>query len=117
VIAHKNNSNQKHDLGTQNSQRFHGLEARATDIPKFDLAEEIMAEQRKISATRRKRAKPPTLQEPKKAESVSRGPKVEPISHTIEQPSVLLLEQEEIIAQIVARDIKRLLQGEGRNGS
>jgi len=89
----------------------------SADIPKFDLAEEIMAQQRKISAKRRKRAKPASPQEPKKAEFVSRGKEFEPISHTIGQTSDVPFDQEQIIAEIVARDINRLLQSEGRNRS
>jgi len=95
--------NQRPKAGTQRS---------STDIPKFDLADEIMAEQRRISATKRKRAKPATRQEPKKAEFVSQGPQVQPISHTVEPPSDVPFDQEQIIAEIVARDIKRMLAGD-----
>jgi len=94
-----------------------GTQRGSTDIPKFDLAEQIMAAQRKISAKKRKRAKPAIPQEPKKAESVSPGPKVEPIGYTIGPQDGVPFEQEQIIAEIVARDIKRMLAGEGRNRS
>jgi len=100
--------NQRPKAGTQHRG--------STDIPKFDLAEEIMAQQRKISAKRRKRAKPLTSQERKKAEFVSRE-QVEPIGHTVEPAGDVPFEQEQIIAEIVARDINRLLQSEGRNRS
>ena len=71
------------------------------DIPKFDLAEQILAEQRKLSSVRRKgpgkRAKAPT---PKKVHPVAR----------IVEPSPMLPEQERIIAEIVARDIENLVK-------
>ena len=71
------------------------------DIPKFDLAEQILAEQRKLSAVRRKgptkRAKAPA---PKK---------VHPVAHIVEPPPILS-EQEHIIAEIVARDIENLVK-------
>ena len=101
----------------KNQQPKPGNQRPSSDIPKFDLAEEIMAEQRKISATKRKRAKPATPQEPKKAEFVSREPEFEATGHTIEQQGDVPFDQEQIIAEIVARDIKRLLQGESRNRS
>ena len=63
------------------------------EIPSFDLAEEIMAEQRKITAIRRK----------------APGKKTEAQPVDIEQP---LSEQEKIIAEIVARDIERLCRGD-----
>ena len=73
-----------------------------TEIPKFDLAEQILAEQRKIAAVRRKgpgkRTKAPTPQ------------KVKPSIHPIEQLSICD-EQEQIIAEIVARDIENLVKG------
>ena len=101
--------NQRPKAGTQHRG--------STDIPKFDLAKEIMVQQRRISAAKRKRAKPASPQEPKKAEFVSQGPEVRPISHTIGQTSDVPFDQEQIIAEIVARDINRLLQSEGRNRS
>lgn len=64
-----------------------------SEIPSFDLAEEIMAEQRKITAIRRK----------------APGKKTEAQPVDIEQP---LSEQEKIIAEIVARDIERLCRGD-----
>jgi hypothetical protein len=71
------------------------------EIPKFDLAEQILAEQRKIAAVRRKgpgkRAKAPKPQTVKA-----------PI-HPVERPSICV-EQERIIAEIVARDIENLIK-------
>lgn len=116
-MAGKNNKNEQQDPGIQNSE--FQIQRPSSDIPKFDLAEEIMAEQRKISATRRKRAKIPSSRKRKKSGTVGTEPYTQPISHTIGQPRPALggAEQEEIIAQIVARDITKLLQGESRNTS
>lgn len=75
-----------------------------TEIPRFDLAEKIMAEQRKISAIRRKAPG-------QKAEAERSQLQAEPVGYTIEQPTPEQLEQNQIIAEIVARDIKRLCQG------
>ena len=73
------------------------------DIPKFDLAEQIMAEHRKITAVRRKgpgkMASPPKKQHP--AESVTRNV----------VPGPILSGSEQIIAEIVARDIENLCMG------
>jgi len=74
------------------------------EIPRFDLAEEIMAEQRKITAIRRKAPG-------EKTGAKGQEPVVESIGYTIRQPTSPLSEQEEIIAEIVARDIERLRQG------
>jgi hypothetical protein len=75
------------------------------EIPTFDLAEEIMAEQRRLTAIRRKapgqknEAQRPELQ-------------AQPVDHTKGQP---LSEQEKIIAEIVAKDIERLYRGDYSN--
>ncbi len=73
------------------------------EIPKFDLAEQIMAEQRKNTAIRRKgpgkMAKPPKKQHP--AESITRN---------FMQRQVLS-GPGQIIAEIVARDIEKLCAG------
>jgi hypothetical protein len=65
-------------------------------IPKFDLAEEIMAQQRKITALRRK--SPAVIS-------------TRSIGHAGKQPIETPLAQEQIIAEIVARDIERLCKG------
>jgi hypothetical protein len=75
------------------------------EIPSFDLAEEIMAEQRKITAIRRK------------APGVKTGvqrlkPEVQSADHIIEEPKPALSEQEKIIAEIVAKDLERLCRGD-----
>ena len=70
------------------------------DIPKFDLAKQIMAEHRKITAVRRKgpakNAKPPKKKHP--AELIARKVMLGPIVSGPEQ----------VIAEIVARDIENL---------
>jgi hypothetical protein len=123
-MAGENNNNRQRNPGRPNSE--FGIQQPSTDIPKFDLAEEIMAEQRKITATRRKspsaaaswhglpaREDTAKMAVPRSAS----GQQIEPISDAIEQPGDVPFDQEQIIAEIVARDIKRLLQGESRNRS
>jgi hypothetical protein len=77
------------------------------EIPKFDLAKQIMAEQRKTTAIRRKgpgkMAKPPQKQHP--AESIGRN--------VMQRP--LLSGPGQIIAEIVARDIEELCVGNTSN--
>ena len=75
------------------------------EIPSFDLAEEIMAEQRRITAIRRKAPG-------QKTEAQRLKPETQLVDHIIEQPKLLLSEQEKIIAEIVARDIERLCRGD-----
>ncbi len=69
-------------------------------IPKFDLAEQIMAEQRKSVSVRRKgpakRVRPP--KQPRKVEPISHAMRLQPVS----------LGPEHVIVEIVARDIERL---------
>jgi hypothetical protein len=113
-MAGENNNNRQRNPGRPNSE--FRIQQPSTDIPKFDLAEEIMAEERKITATRRRSPGVGASGQSKTAEPVSRQ-QVEPISDAIEQPGDVPFEQEQIIAEIVARDIKRLLQGESRNRS
>ena len=73
------------------------------DIPKFDLAKQIMAEHRKITAVKRKgpakNAKPSKKKHP--AELITRNVKPRPI----------VSEPQQIIAEIVARDIENLCIG------
>jgi hypothetical protein len=70
-------------------------------IPKFDVAEEILADQRKISAVKRKAPG-------RKIEALSEQQDAKSPGHTIEQPPQILSEQEQIVAEIVARDIQQL---------
>ncbi len=71
------------------------------EIPKFDLAEEIMAEQRRITAIKRKAPG-------KKTEAVSPPSTIGSAGSTglLQWPKPLA--QEQIIAEIVARDIEKL---------
>ena len=71
-----------------------------TEIPRFDLAEEIMAEQRKITAIKRKAPG-------KKFEA-----QPEPVDYTIERSILRQPQQDRIITEIVARDIERLCRGD-----
>ena len=77
------------------------------EIPKFDLAEQILAEQRKISSVRRKG--------PGRRTNVPTPKKVESSVLLVEEPP-MYSEQEKIIADIVARDIENLLKGNQENG-
>jgi hypothetical protein len=78
-------------------------EQQKSEIPRFDLAEKIMVKQRRITAISRKAPG-------QRDEAQSQQPKVESIGYTI-GPSPALSEQEHIIAEIVARDIEKFLQG------
>ena len=78
-------------------------ENKLTEIPTFDLAEQILAEQRKISSIKRKGPS-------KKIAAPSKQRQVRSIGYTAKAPP-LLSEQEQIIANIVARDIETLLAG------
>ena len=81
-----------------------GARQEKAEIPKFDLAEDIMAEQRKITATRR-------MAPGQKNETQDREPQAGLIDYTLEQPRPALSQPEQIIAEIVARDIERLRWG------
>lgn len=72
-----------------------------TEIPKFDLAEEIMAEQRKITSIRRKAPG-------QRSETQSQPLKTELADFTTEWSTAAQSDQDRIIAEIVARDIERM---------
>ena len=74
------------------------------EIPTFDLTEDIMAEQRKTAAIRRKAPG-------KKTEGKNKELQADAIGYTIGQPTLAKSEQDRIIAEIVARDIERLRRG------
>ena len=80
-------------------------EGKPAAIPKFDLAEDIMAQQRKVAAMKRKAPSP-------KIETKEEKPRIESADHGIERPVPELPEQDKIIAEIVARDIEKLCRGE-----
>ena len=73
------------------------------EIPKFDLAEEMMAEHRRITAIKRKA--------PGKTKVERLKPKVQPAEYITKRPTPSLSGQDKIIAEIVAKDIERLCQG------
>lgn len=77
---------------------------KTSEIPKFNLAEEIMAEHRRITAIRRKG--PGEKDEGQKQEL-----EAEPGGDAAGQPKPALSEQKQIIAEIVARDIESLCRG------
>lgn len=92
----------KHDKS--DSPPLPAAEQKQIEVPRFDLAEEIMANQRKIIAIKRKA--------PGKKTAVERSkPQVEHIGRTIEPPMPASPEEDRIIAEIVARDIDRLCRG------
>ena len=72
-----------------------------SEIPKFDLAEEIMAEHRKVTSKRRR-----SPQEITDAQKQTAKP--ETARHAIRHFETIPLEQIQIIREIVARDIERL---------
>ena len=72
-------------------------------IPKFDLAEQIMAKQRKIVANKRKGPSQKNQAQSQKLEAELTGPDME------KSPSTEL--ENRIITDIVARDIEKLLAG------
>ena len=101
-----------------------GAVRETSEIPKFDLAEQILAEQRKITAIRRKGpGKPQRLPSlapavtrvqaqdgaaGKKPKTPDRQPQAQSTDYAIKQPPSILSEQEQIVAEIVARDIEKL---------
>ena len=78
-----------------------GVVRKSSEIPKFDLAEQIMAEQRKITAIRRKAPG-------QKTKAPDQRPRIESTGYAIEPPRPTLSERDLIIAEIVARDIEKL---------
>jgi hypothetical protein len=75
------------------------------EIPRFDLAEDIMAEHRKISAIRRKAPG-------KRIEARKAALEAEPAGYTMGWSAPAEPYQQDIIAEIVARDIERLCRGD-----
>ena len=76
-------------------------------IPQFNLGEKILAEQRRLTATRRKA---PGVSEP--VESVPAEVARAPVKASVVGPvGGELLELRQIVADIVARDIERLCTG------
>lgn len=95
--ASKNNSEKNSMAFKKISAKHTNAEQRAANIPKFDLADEIMAKHREITAIKRK--------------APGRQRKIESIDYTNERSKLALFEQEKIIAEIVAGDIEKLCGG------
>jgi hypothetical protein len=79
-------------------------EEQKSEIPRFDLAEDIMAEQRRITAVRRKGPG-------QKDEAEGQEREAEPAGDAFGQRMPALSGQEQIVADIVSRDIARLCRG------
>jgi hypothetical protein len=97
-------SDQDADCGQANPAGQESEPSPATDgeIPKYDLAENILAEQRRVAA-RRRRAPSQAEDEPPVMSELNGSSVSEP-----ELPSEDLPELQRIVAEIVARDIERL---------
>ncbi|MFQ6034268.1 MAG: hypothetical protein ACE5NM_00270 [Sedimentisphaerales bacterium] len=93
---HEDNSRELKSRSKNNS-----LPQKKHEVPRFDLAEEILAEQRKITAIRRKAPS-------KTSQASSQKQQVQSIGYATPQPLPMLSEQQQIITEIVARDIKNL---------
>ena len=81
---------------------------KVNEIPKFDLAEQILAEQRKITAIRRKAPG-------RKSKAPERQPQIQPTASASELLVRALPEKDLIIAEIVARDIEKLYRDDSSN--
>jgi len=82
------------------------LKQGTSEIPKLDLGEKILAEQRKITAVRRKGPG-------RRIEAPAKEGENEPVRRAGARLLPELSGREQIIAEIVARDIERLCEGEG----
>ncbi|MGD8786995.1 MAG: hypothetical protein PVJ60_06195 [Phycisphaerales bacterium] len=109
VPPYNTNANQKWILREdaafveQNVSSNDDWDQRGDEVPKFDLAAQIMAEQRKITGVRRKAPG-------QKAKTPNKKPQTQSNRHTI-KPTILS-EEEKIIAEIVAGDIQKLCWGD-----
>ena len=81
------------------------LKQGASEIPKLDLGEKILAEQRKITSVRRKGPG-------KRTEAPAEEGENEPVRRAGARLLSELSEREQIIVEIVARDIERLCEGD-----
>ena len=79
----------------------------SSEIPKFDLGEQILAEQRKVTSTRRKGPG-------KKGNGGAEGQHGACTSGTVEKSEQDLCDEEQVIAEIVARDIEQLYASNGQ---
>ena len=101
IIPPFNKQLHKVSISQNSGEGAENAEPKKNEIPKFDLAENIMAQQRKITAIRRK--SPGGKSAVQAAE-----PQNKTTSRTGEMQTPLLSEQQQIIAEIVAKDIERL---------
>jgi len=76
---------------------------KAAEIPRFDLAEQILAEQRRITAVRRKAPG-------KASQSEQPSPPRTVTAQSTGEPSAAQPEPEQIIQEVVATDIDRMLR-------
>jgi hypothetical protein len=86
-----------------------GVGRQGSEIPTFDLGQQILAEQRKVAAVKRKG---PGM----RGTAPPRTPQAQPASGTDGRPGAELSERDRIIAEIVARDIGRLCRGDAAGG-
>jgi len=77
-------------------------EQKDTGIPKLDLDEKIMAQQRKISSVKRKA--------PAQSDKPHKDMELRSKSYIFNQSTLTTAEENRLITQIVARDIKQLSQ-------
>jgi hypothetical protein len=84
-------------------------ESREHEVPRFNLAEEIMAEQRKVAAVKRK-APSRNHQDALRHNIIPIRPqsKTESVRHAVMPPDPLLFNQQQVIMEIVARDIAQM---------
>ena len=92
-------------LSPYNKEESSEQDLPTTEMPKFDLAEQIMAEQRKVTAIRRKAPG-------KKTKTPDRPLRMQSTGCAVEQPPPKLSEKGLVIAEIVARDIEKLYRGD-----
>ena len=101
IIPSSNKQAKKSRDSSKNTNPPHIVKLQDNTVPEFNLAEQIMAEQRKITGVRR-RSPGKRIETPEKENEVKSN------GYAIEQPPQVLSEQEQIIADIVARDIQKL---------
>ena len=86
-------------MSKTDSNRQRQADTRPTEVPKFDLAKELMAEQRKISTIRRTG--------PGRSQRQSAKQQPPAIGYAIGPPPIIP-DAQQIITEIVARDIQDL---------
>ena len=96
IIPHSNGNDKQSHSPSEDGQ---------PKVPKFDLADEIMAEHRKIASVKRK--SPNKIIEPLRPIDTSKGQ-----TDTASNPISETIEEKQAIRDIVARDIERLCRGE-----